>query len=308
MGTPNAFAATDYTGIWKGDCSDYYAIQIKSAEDQMYSVSFCGLRSCFAPGEWAPNTKIEGDSNYIVISPTEIKKRGKGGETFSTYYKCDNDPTWEVKEPANYEPAITKDCSFSENMKIEGILIAWITNTRETTQFGGGKETTTTKVEPFRPLALIINSTITSTEGSWIYEGQPFWPVLSSDSEPFKLVSVGSFLDHMNVDHCVYFGTIENKDLPRWTLMSSEPMQYAFKGPTSMDSELFYKLNTTCIYQGNLPETCTKPKILAVSDINNNGMTEFWTTEPYKWDTGLTVWEYSDKLIPLLRVCVGCSD
>jgi hypothetical protein len=112
----------------------------------------------------------------------------------------------------------------------------------------------------------------------------------------------------MNVDHCVYYGTIDNDDLPQWTLMSSEPLQDVFQMPSSGDMEEFYRLNTTCIYQGNLPESCTKPKILAVSDINQNGMKEYWATEPYKWDTGLTVWENSGKLVPLLRVCVGCSD
>ena len=57
----------DYTGIWKGDCSDYFGVQIKPAENHLYSVSFCGAVGCFKPGEWTPNTPIKGDSKYKII-------------------------------------------------------------------------------------------------------------------------------------------------------------------------------------------------------------------------------------------------
>jgi hypothetical protein len=84
--------ATDYTGIWKDKCSNYYGIQIKYIEKELYSVSFCGLDGCFKPGEWTPNSRIEGDPEYKIISPTELGIK-----------KCTDDPTWIVAEKETTE-------------------------------------------------------------------------------------------------------------------------------------------------------------------------------------------------------------
>lgn len=304
----------DYTGFWKGNCSDGFGVQIKPAGDQMYSVSFCGPGGCDEPGEWTPNTRIEGDPNYKVISPEKMDiRRIDEKHAFNTYIKCTSNPTWTVKQqPA--PPTTEINCSFTSNLKEDGILIAWITDVRVTTQFGYGmKKTETTQVEPFRPLAIINGPSIKETLGATIHKGQPFWPILSPKSKPIKLQKVDSFFDHMNEGSCVYFGTIENADLPRWTLLSSAPMPGVFRAPTQMDRDELYRLNTACVQQGDYPEgkepPCVRPLLLAVSDINKNGKPEYWTTEPYMWDTGLTVWENTGAtLLKLFEVCVGCSD
>ena len=96
--------ATDYTGIWKDKCSNYYGIQIKYIEKELYSVSFCGLAGCFKPGEWTPNTRIKGDPEYKIISPTELGiKKYKDKDEFDIYKKCTDDPTWIVAEKETAE-------------------------------------------------------------------------------------------------------------------------------------------------------------------------------------------------------------
>jgi hypothetical protein len=197
--------------------------------------------------------------------------------------------------------------------KEDGVLIAWVTEVRETTQSEHGMESKTTTVGPFRPIALLNGAVLKETTGATIYNGQSFWRVLYPASKPVKLISVGSFLDHINEDHCVYFGTFGKATPPRWTLLSSKPIQDVFREPTQKDSSEFYRLNTSCVQQGDCPEgktpPCVRPKLLAVTDINKNGKLEYWATEPYTWDTGLTVWEKNYNVLePLLKVCVGCSD
>jgi hypothetical protein len=91
--------ATNYSGIWKKECSDYYGIQIKHIDKGLYSVSFCGLSGCFEPGEWSPNTKIEGDSKYKIFSPTDLGIKLKDKDEFYIYKKCTDDATWIIAEP-----------------------------------------------------------------------------------------------------------------------------------------------------------------------------------------------------------------
>jgi hypothetical protein len=223
---------TDYTGIWKGDCSDYYGIQIKPAGNQLYSVSFCGLNGCFEPGKWTPNTRIEGDPKYKVISPTELGIKCADGGGYFTYQKCTSDPTWIVAEPKSTEPRKLPDCSFATTSKEEGVIIAWVTDVREFTQFGRGIETQTIRVGSFRPIALLSDNGLNETSGATIHKGQSFWRVLSPVSSPLRLTSVGSFFDHA-VDHCVYFGTFGKASPPRWTLLSSKPISGVFRAPYS---------------------------------------------------------------------------
>jgi hypothetical protein len=313
FGPTCALGETDYTGFWKGRCSDSFGVQIKPAENQRYSVSFCGPGGCFRSGEWRPNTRIDGDPEYKVISSKELGIKRTDTDDYFMYVKCSSDPTWIVAKSLETEQTKHLDCSFAVRSKGEGVTIAWITGTRKTTQFGQGAETQTTIVEPFRPIALLNGTSLKETLGAGIQKGQLFWRVLSPEEKPIKLSSVNAFLDHMNEDHCVYFGSIGNVDMPLWTLLSSEPLPGVFRKPTSKDRAEFFRLNTTCVQQGDYPEgkapPCVRPELLAVSDINRNGKPEYWATEPYMWDTGLTVWENNaTALVPLMQICVGCSD
>jgi hypothetical protein len=302
----------DYSGFWKGDCTNNFGIQIKPTGNELYSVSFCGPGGCSEPGEWTPNTRIEGDPKYKIISPGEVGIKRNDNSDFFIYRKCTNDPTWTVSKPETSELKKIPDCSFDTGSKEEGVLIAWVTDVREFTECGQGIKTQTIKVGPFRPIALLNNDGLKETEGATMHKGQSFWRVLSPSTSPQTLHSVGSYFDHI-VDHCVYFGNFEKAIPLRWTLFSSKPLSGVFRAPSSKDTEEFYRLNTTCVQQGDYPEgqepPCIRPKLLAVTELNKRGKPEYWATEPYLWDTGLTVWENNNgTLTPLIQVCVGCSD
>jgi hypothetical protein len=86
----------DFTGIWKGNCEDYYGVQIRPADGGLYVVTFCGLSGCMAPGEWTPNSRILRDPVYQVVSATTLRiKRNDAG--YFTYHKCSADPFWPTK-------------------------------------------------------------------------------------------------------------------------------------------------------------------------------------------------------------------
>lgn len=74
----------NYTGIWKGTCSDYWGVLIRPAGGGLYSVTFCGLSGCLEPGEWTPDTRIEGDSMYRVVSPKRSASSARTAAIFRT--------------------------------------------------------------------------------------------------------------------------------------------------------------------------------------------------------------------------------
>jgi hypothetical protein len=278
-------------------------VQITHAEQGLYSVTFCGLRDCFEPDSWAPDTPIVGDASYRVISPERlIIERDE-------YTKCSGDPTWRFSRLEKEEAPPRRECP-APGQPEAGILIGWTTGVRVTTQLGGDRETTS--VGPFRPLAILDGKTLKETTGASIHEGQSFWLPLTPAMKPRVLQSVGVFLDRLGEDHCVYYGSLGGSDLPEHTLLSSQPLSNALRLPTPADRAAFARLNKTCMVQGDWPEDeqprCTRAELLAVSDLDGNGQPEFWASEPYRWDTGLTISENRGELVPLLQVCPGCSD
>ena len=84
---------TTLTGIWKSRCADFWGVQIKPAGDALYAITFCGLSGCLEPGTWTPDSSIEGDPKYQVVSLTKIGIRRNDGGYFM-YQKCTADPHW----------------------------------------------------------------------------------------------------------------------------------------------------------------------------------------------------------------------
>ncbi len=87
-----------FAGVWKSNCADYWGVQIRPAGADLYSVTFCGLSGCLKLGEWMPDTRIEGDPMYQVVSATEIRIRRNDAGYF-TYKQCSADPFWPVSPP-----------------------------------------------------------------------------------------------------------------------------------------------------------------------------------------------------------------
>jgi hypothetical protein len=82
-----AAKATDYAGSWKRNCEDAFGLQIKPLREGLYAVSFCNLDGCSAPGAYRPNTGIQNDPLYEVVSAIRIKVLYQDGG-YITYVKC----------------------------------------------------------------------------------------------------------------------------------------------------------------------------------------------------------------------------
>lgn len=77
----------DFTGFWKEDCGQLYGLQFKPlAEPGRYSVSLCGPAGCFDGGTHRPNTTVENDAVYDVLSDDEMLVRGEG--PLASYVRC----------------------------------------------------------------------------------------------------------------------------------------------------------------------------------------------------------------------------
>jgi hypothetical protein len=205
-------------------------------------------------------------------------------------------------------PAVSfaADLCPSSTAEIDGLLVAWTTNVRGTSDFG-----TRIRIEAFRPVALLKAGALSETPGAEIAQGQQFWKAVAPREQPVKLNAVSSYFDRIGPDRCVFSAAISDVVLPKFTLLTSKPVPGLFRAPTAGHNARFHSQRSRCVIQGDPPAgtPCTRTELLAVTDINQDGKLEYWATAPYRWDTGLNVWEDDgEELLPLFHVCVGCSD
>ena len=76
----------DYSGSWKANCEDPVGLLIKPLRNGLYAISFCKSTVC-QPGAYRPDTRIEDDPHYEVLSPTRIRLRHPEGG-YTAYVKC----------------------------------------------------------------------------------------------------------------------------------------------------------------------------------------------------------------------------
>lgn len=200
-------------------------------------------------------------------------------------------------------------CPQTASAGVDGVVVGWTTGTNSWhSSFGHAV------VEPFRPAVLLKGSSIRETEGSSIAIGQRFWRAVSPGEDPVTLQSAGAVWNTQGADHCVYSATVSDPSLPRFTLLTSQPLAETFRPANEAEKQMARQIWPECRsfadHAGDQPPPCRRREILAVSDINRNGRSEYWTTEHYAWDTGLTVVEENSTSAPLvlLRVCKGCAD
>jgi len=78
------------TGFWKGDYSQDYGLLIEPTKEiGIYSISPCGVRGCYPPGKFHPNSSIVNDSKYRVIDDNTIVVYEDGGESATNYKRCE---------------------------------------------------------------------------------------------------------------------------------------------------------------------------------------------------------------------------
>ncbi len=199
--------------------------------------------------------------------------------------------------------AIDPACPFSETLPASDLLIGTIGNVRHTNGIRLGS---------FRVLVVIHNGALLTAEGAGIHDGMEFWNVVAPATGPVALRQVSSHLDRMGKDHCVFHAE-PDRDLALWTLLADRPVPELFHQPSPSETAYFAVHRNICVDQGDYPPArkppCSRPTLVAVSDLNQNGEKEYWATEPYTWDTGITVWKLTESgLARLKTACSGCSD
>jgi hypothetical protein len=77
------------TGFWKGNCSNNGGLLIEPTKEVgIYSISPCGVRGCYRPGTFHPNSSISNDPKYRIIDNNTIVLIEYGGESATRYIRC----------------------------------------------------------------------------------------------------------------------------------------------------------------------------------------------------------------------------
>ncbi len=194
-------------------------------------------------------------------------------------------------------------CPFSAALPPSDVLIGYIGEIRQTNGIRLGS---------FRVLGIVRNGMLVTTDGAAIRDGMNYWNVLAPSAVPTALRQVSSYLDRLGEDHCVFHAE-PKADLALWTLLSDRSLPEIFHYPDASETAYFAEHHNICIDQGDYEPSkkpsCTRARLLAVSELNQDGEKEYWATEPYMWDTGITVWKRTETgLTPIKKVCSGCSD
>jgi hypothetical protein len=126
-------------------------------------------------------------------------------------------------------------------------------------------------------------------------------------------VSLDAYRTRLGKDRCIWFARLPESAPVSMTIFSSKRMNLNTK-PDPKVVEIFYSINTDCVGQGDPPpderKPCTKPELLATSDLNFNGRPEFWYSTPYTWNTGFSLAELSgsgQELEILSSRCLDCD-
>ena len=194
-------------------------------------------------------------------------------------------------------------CPFSTALPPSDLLIGYIGNVRRTNGIRLGS---------FRILGVVRKGTLVDSDGSAITEGMNYWNVLAPSTAPATLRQVSSHLDRLGKDHCVFHAEPEG-DLALWTLLSDRPLRGVFHEPDPSEIAYFARHHDICVDQGDYRPAekppCSRPRLLAVSELKRDGEQEYWATEPYTWDTGITVWRRTESGLARIKLaCAGCSD
>lgn len=157
-----------------------------------------------------------------------------------------------------------------------------------------------------------------------IFDGSDFLPV---DGKEFKHITemyslrdqkrhtvlFDAYFTKLGEDRCIWFAKLKKSKSHAISIFANKSVDLAHKFDRKT-ADLFDSLKTACTDQGEYPfdikVPCTQWKLLATSDLNSNGQTEFWFSVPYTWDTGFAIGELSESgthLNILSSKCLNCD-
>lgn len=162
-----------------------------------------------------------------------------------------------------------------------------------------------------RALARLEGGRLVSSDGSALSAGLPMYGVLSHARA--KVDHVAAYVSRLGEDHCVYPAALAWSAEGSWEIWaSSDVIANELRAPDPVELARFDDRVRACVVQGDPVDrgaACVRPKLLAVSDLDDDGRLEHWSTQPFTWDTGMRVVEaQADGFELLVSACAGCSD
>ena len=129
--------------------------------------------------------------------------------------------------------------------------------------------------------------------------------------EPIR-IHARPFFETTGPDHCYWSASALRSDrLP--AILSSGSIA-SFRDPGPDDVATLRRLRPSCVLQGDYPPAeqppCSRPTLFAVSDLDSDGLDEFWFTVPTMWDTGFQVAELKpdqSDLVMIASACLACD-
>jgi len=124
-------------------------------------------------------------------------------------------------------------------------------------------------------------------------------------------VTFDAYLTPLGPDRCIWCAKLKGSEFKAVSIFATRPVKIDMSFDRK-NQDLFYSIRSECVNQGDpTPEMrrpCTKPQLVATSDLNSNGRLEFWFTYPLTWDTGFAINELSESGTGLLDISVKCFD
>jgi len=158
------------------------------------------------------------------------------------------------------------------------------------------------------PLVIIKNGTILPASNYHANTVEKLTLVKNQHVVHYKLKTT---VERKGPDRCIWFIEISDQNIKPFELIgTSVGLKLNFQ--PSENHKSIFKKHSKCVAHGDNPPDkpqCRWPELIATSDLDADGLIEFWMTEIYIWNTGMKVSEYDKKegLRPISSQCPNCD-
>ena len=214
----------------------------------------------------------------------------------------------------------TPDCTLLTQSTNKSTLIVW-NAARPRTESRGAEGDVRTVLGPLRAIAIIEDAEIREPRNEVLAEGETLWSVVNAGQEVL-LTKIHSwdYLFRPGNPYCLFSAEAETSAIEPHALFTND-REFRLRLPTDSEQAEFdehiYPI-THCRNRSGMvlrdvaPEDippCDAPKLIGLSDIDEDSKPEFWATDILKFATGIAVWEhYPSGYAREFSACPGCAD
>jgi len=221
------------------------------------------------------------------------------------------------------EPGLAQsapDCASLTQSTNKSTLIVW-NAARPRTESRGTEGDVRTVLGPLRAIAIIEDGEIREPRNEVLTEGETLWSVVNAGQEVLLTkIHPWDYLLRPGISYCLFSAEAETSAVEPHALFTND-REFRLRPPTDSEQAEFdehiYPI-TYCANRGGMflrdvaPEDwppCDAPKLIGLSDIDEDSKPEFWATDILKFATEIAVWEYYPTgYAREFRACPGCAD